>query len=184
MRFGTYEASFDNLPRMLELIKVRNPGTQYDVKVIPSLTAGPSILQRTFFCIGACVRAFQYCFPLLCIDGTFLSGKYNWLLLEAYAFIESENIDSWYWFLERVKLHVVVEQPNVCLISDRHAGILEAINQLQHGGTRPPVCPDVRTRWCMRHLGANFHEHFKNKDFTDLFKSLCCQNRQRKFNAT
>jgi len=35
----------------------------------------------------------------------------------------------------------------------------------------------------MRHLAANFHDHFKNKELTDMFKRLCYQNQQRKFNA-
>jgi hypothetical protein len=31
----------------------------------------------------------------------------NQLLPDAFAFIESENTDSWYWFLERVNLVVI-----------------------------------------------------------------------------
>ena len=42
---------------------------------------------------------------------------------------------------------------------------------------------DVQNRWCMRHMAANFYEHFKNKDLMNLFKRLCNQNQQRKFNA-
>ena len=32
-------------------------------------------------------------------------------------------------------------------------------------------------------MGANFFDHFKNKELKDLFKRLCTQNQQRKFNA-
>ena len=46
----------------------------------------------------------------------------------AVVFVENENIESWYWFLERVKIHVVAARPDVCLISDRHAGLLAAKN--------------------------------------------------------
>ena len=35
----------------------------------------------------------------------------------------------------------------------------------------------------MRHLGANFYCQFKNKQLMKLFKRLCSQNQQRKFNA-
>jgi hypothetical protein len=31
----------------------------------------------------------------------------NQLLPVAFAFVKSENTDSWYWFLERVKLAIV-----------------------------------------------------------------------------
>src|SRR6185312_17502505 len=61
IRFGTYEASYDNLSRMLEAIVHRNPENAFDTYSVPSLSRGPSILLRAFFCIGACVRAFIYC---------------------------------------------------------------------------------------------------------------------------
>ena len=35
----------------------------------------------------------------------------------------------------------------------------------------------------MRHTGAKFYDHFKNRDLTVLFERLCAQNQQRKFNA-
>ena len=142
MRFGTYEASYHNLPAMLETIKQRNPGTQYYTIEIEDPDGGPSIVQRTFFCLGACVRAFQYCLPVLCIDDTFLTGKYRGTILTAIAvdgnhqllpvalaFVESENTESWFWFLSLVKAYVVVQRPNVCMISDRHAGIRAAIER-------------------------------------------------------
>ena len=49
MRFGTYEDSYDNLPRMLATIAERNPGTYYDVMHFPNPEGGPTILQRVFF---------------------------------------------------------------------------------------------------------------------------------------
>jgi hypothetical protein len=54
----------------------------------------------------------------------------NQLLHVAFAFVESENIDSWYWFLKQVKLSVVRDRKDVCMIHDRHAGILRAILDL------------------------------------------------------
>ena len=106
----------------------------------------------------------------------------------AFAFVENENTESWYWFLERLKIHVVAGRLNVCLISDRHAGLhaglLAAIRQLQEGSPfSPPICPHVVSRWCVRHMTANFYERFKNKDLMNLFKRLCAQNQQRKFDA-
>ena len=32
-------------------------------------------------------------------------------------------------------------------------------------------------------MGANFYDHFKNKNLKNMFKRLCTQNQQRKFNA-
>jgi hypothetical protein len=100
----------------------------------------------------------------------------NQLLPVAFAFVESRNTDSWYWFMERVKFAVVRDRKDVCLIHDRHAGILRAILDLQEGCVEtgePPKWRDVRSRWCMRHIGANFFRQFKNKHLMDLFKRLC-----------
>ncbi len=199
MRFGTYEASYDNLPRLLGVIEERNPGSSYEVKKFPSIEhPGKSVLQRAFLALHACKMAFVNCRPVLCIDGTFLTGKYrgqiltaigvdgnNQVLPLAFAFVESENTDSWYWFLKLVKTKVVGMRPNVCLIHDRHAGILRAIEELQFGSMErgyPGVWDDVQSRWCMRHMGANFFKQFKNKELMNMFKRLCNQNQEKKFN--
>lgn len=83
MRFGTYEASYDNLPHMLSAIVQRNSESAADTYIGSSLYGGPGFLLRAFFCLGACVRAFMYCLPVLCIDGTFLTEKYKGIILTA-----------------------------------------------------------------------------------------------------
>jgi transposase-like protein len=152
------------MPRMLSIIVERNPGSYYDVLHFPN--------------------------P---IDNTFLIGKYKGqiittidmddnhkTLLLAFTFLENENTDIWYWFLERVKTQVGC-RPDVCLISDRHFGIWAAIHQLNTGsGTHAPLWPSVQSRWCMRHMAANFYSHFNNKDLMNLFNRLCSQNQERK----
>nr|ABA99869.1 transposon protein, putative, Mutator sub-class [Oryza sativa Japonica Group] len=199
MRYGTFEASYDNLPRLLATIAQRNNNTYYDLHTFTSVEdRTKSVLQRAFFSLGACINAFVHCRPVLCIDGTFMTGKYrgqiltaigcdgnNQVLPMAFAFVESENTESWYWFLERVHIAVVRMRPNVCLIHDRHAGMLRAIDYLQNGWDEkglPAKWPDVRSRWCMRHMGANFYKQFKNKHLMELFKRLCAQNQEKKFN--
>nr|AAZ06223.1 mutator-like transposase [Oryza sativa Indica Group] len=37
------------------------------------------------------------------------------------------------------------------------------------------------SRWCMRHMGANFFKQFKNKELMNMFKRLCNQNQEKKF---
>nr|CAI44652.1 OSJNBa0096F01.20 [Oryza sativa Japonica Group] len=199
MRYGTFEASYDNLPRLLATIAQRNNNMYYDLHTFTSVDdRTKSVLQRAFFSLGACINAFVHCRPVLCIDGTFMTGKYrgqiltaigcdgnNQVLPMAFAFVESENTESWYWFLERVHIAVVRMRPNVCLIHDRHAGMLRAIDYLQNGWDEkglPAKWPDVRSRWCMRHMGANFYKQFKNKHLMELFKRLCAQNQEKKFN--
>ena len=71
------------------------------------------------------------------IRGTILTAigvDYNKQVVPiVFAFVENENTKSWYWFLERVKIHIVAARPDVCLFSDRHAGLLAAIRQLHEG---------------------------------------------------
>ena len=71
------------ITRMLSQVAARNPGSFYDTYLVPAMTRGQSILQRVFFCLGACVRAFQCCLPVIYIDGTFLTGMYKGQILTA-----------------------------------------------------------------------------------------------------
>ena len=146
MRFGTFLDSYHNLPSLLQTLKERNHGTYVDIVALDDETFAPGqkVLLRAFFAFGACIRAFPYCRPVLCVDGTFLTGKFrgqiltaigvdgnNQLVPIAMAFVEGENYDSWLWFFQQLKLGVVMDRPNVCLIHDRHPGILKAVKQLR-----------------------------------------------------
>jgi hypothetical protein len=196
-RWGTYEASCHNLPSLLHTIVQMNPGSYYDIKDYPCVEKlGKLVLQRSFLALGACIEAFKVCRPVICIDGTFLTGKYkgtiltvvaadsnNQLLPLAIAFAEGENGDSWYWFLERLKNRVVQD---VCVIHDRHKGILQAINDMKEGNTeryRSQLWPNVKSGWHIRHMKANFHSQFKNKTLSKMFERLCEQTQQKKFDV-
>ena len=130
------------------------------------------------------------------MDGTFLTGKYkgqiltaigvdanNQILPLAFAFVEGENRLSWLWFFRHMKYGVVGTRPNVCIIHDRHKGILSAIKTLQQDQDDAFYWPDMQNRWCMRHMGANFYSYFKSKTLMNMFKRLCKQNQTRKFHT-
>jgi hypothetical protein len=72
MRWGTYEASYDNLPRLLNTIATLNPGSYYDIKTYNLVSRpGKQVLQRAFLALGPTIAAFKQCQPVICIDGTF-----------------------------------------------------------------------------------------------------------------
>ena len=48
MRFDTYKASYDNLPRMLEGIVHRNLGSAFDTYSVPSLSGGQAFCCEVF----------------------------------------------------------------------------------------------------------------------------------------
>jgi hypothetical protein len=77
MRFVTYEDSYDNLPHMLCKIIVRNLRIYFDVLDFLNSMGGPNIFQRVFFGLGVCVKPFRFCLSVICIDDTFLVGKYK-----------------------------------------------------------------------------------------------------------
>ena len=61
---------------------------------------------------------------------------------------------------------IVKDVENVCLIHDRHKGILQAIDDIQNGSTerrRTALWPDLKSRWCMRHMGQTFIANSRTK---------------------
>jgi hypothetical protein len=119
---------------------------------------------------------------VLSIDGTFLLGKYKGTLLVAiscdtdntlvplaFALVERENRDSWSWFLRLVRIHVVGPGHEVGVISDRHQGILNAVQE-QIPGYAP-----MHHRWCTRHLAENLLRKDHSKTNFPLFEEVCRQ---------
>jgi transposase-like protein len=60
----------------------------------------------------------------------------------AFVIMEKENNGSWGWFLHLVQRVVVGPGCEICVISDRHAGILNAIHEVI------PNHSHVHHRWC------------------------------------
>ena len=195
-RFGSFFDSYDNVIRLVSTLKERNPGTYaHGTLRQPDMVPGYAIFHRLFFSFAICIEAFSHCRPVLCVDGTFLTGKYKGQILTAigvdgnqqivpvaFAFVEGENYDSWLWFFRHLKKAVVQDRPNVCILHDRHAGMLKAIKALQQPDVDEETpWTDMQSRWCMRHLGANFYSCFKSKRLMNLFKRLCNQNQEKKY---
>ena len=93
------------------------------------------MFDRAFWSFGPCIEAFMHCPPLLCIDATFMYGKYKEYVLiattidgnchilpVAFAIVKNESADTWGWFLSFL-VEIVKRRPErVALISDRHMG--------------------------------------------------------------
>ena len=124
------------------------------------------------------------------IDGTHLYGKYKGTLLIAmgcdgnnqlfpltFSITKGENTDSWGWFLACIR-NKVTQRTGICVISDRHLGIMAAMTDPHLGW----VASSTYHMICMRHLARNFMTRFKDK----LLKNLVCRaalaSTERKFN--
>ena len=131
--YGTYLQAYNGVPRMLHQIFVSNPGTSVVrmERPRPSGAHNHFFLDRIFWLFAQTKQAFQYCRPVISIDGTFLIGQYTGTLLIAvasdannqiipiaYALVKSENTLSWLWFLMCLKNEIVKGRPGVCIISD------------------------------------------------------------------
>jgi hypothetical protein len=79
----------------------------------------------------------------------------------AFAVMESENKDSWKWFLSCIRCYVT--NLNLCIILDRHDGIIEAIKE--DSLWQPP---NGHHRFWLRHVASNFNQRYKVKLLDEL----------------
>ncbi|XP_030970186.1 uncharacterized protein LOC115990499 [Quercus lobata] len=152
----------------------QDSGTQYSYHTIPKPLEGTTLLRYVYWAFAPCIAAFQYCRPVISIDGTHLYGKYKGVLMIAmatdanqkvlpiaFAVVDKESGASWGWFLEclRTSIERVIENKDICIISDRHKGIKCAIREWPRGQDRRER---VYHRYCLRHVASNFNTHFNN----------------------
>ena len=93
----------------------------------------------------------------------------------AFSLAEGENNESWSWFMRLLRVQVLGSSRTICLISDRHARILNAT--YEHIDGFPPLVH----RWCMRHFVANFWRCQRKNEVCDKVKALCCVRIEHQF---
>ena len=177
--FSDFSQSCTYLPRLFLAIEHANPGCVVIWKTISHSVPNYETFQRVFWSFKPSIEGFASCRPVLSIDGTHLYGKYKGTLLIAmgcdgnnqlfplaFAIIEGENIDSWGWFLACIR-NRVTQRTGICVISDRHPGIMAAMSDPHLGWD----APHAYHRICIRHLASNFMTRFKDK----LLKNLVCR---------
>ncbi|KAL9680455.1 hypothetical protein QQ045_018334 [Rhodiola kirilowii] len=98
----------------------------------------------------------------------------NEILPLAYALVESENIDSWKWFMTCIR-NGVTQREGLCIISDRHAEIMRV---MEEDDWKPP---EAYHRICIRHFASNFNLKVKCMAKIDLLTSIGYENQQLKF---
>ncbi|KAK4375806.1 hypothetical protein RND71_006483 [Anisodus tanguticus] len=142
---GLYSKSYNRLPWFCEKVVNTNPGT-----VVKLVLNDEKRLQRFFFSLHASVHGFKHgCRPLVFLEATSLRSKYKETLMTAtgvdaddgffpvaFAVIDTENDDSWRWFLEQLKSALSTSQ-SITFISDREKNlknsVLEVFENASHG---------------------------------------------------
>ena len=183
MLYGDWEQAYNRLPRLLGAMAATNPGMITVVEPFGQKTreykgATVRVFGRAFWAFGQCIRAFKHCRPVVSVDGTFLTGQFRGTILIAvahdandrllplaFALVTAENNDNWEWFMGLLRTMVFEPQREVCIISDRHQGILNAV-EIDIPGHAP-----VHHRWCMRHFVSNFYRTCGNKDLAERLKA-------------
>ncbi|XP_066382240.1 uncharacterized protein [Miscanthus floridulus] len=139
--FGNWKEAYECLPVMLNAMRAVNPGMHFEYLPKEGETRnGSQVFGRAFWAFEQSIKAFKHCRPVVSIDGTFLIGKFEGTMLVcigtyaedklvplAFAIFRKEDTDSWCWFLRLVRQVVIGLGRDVCVISDRHAGILNAV---------------------------------------------------------
>ncbi|KAL0329068.1 UNVERIFIED_CONTAM: hypothetical protein Sradi_4893500 [Sesamum radiatum] len=95
----------------------------------------------------------------------------------AFAVVDEETYPSWKWFLQQLSRHVIRGRRGMCLISDRHGGLIKAV----HEGPNF-VSPHGVRRYCLRHVCSNFNSSIKNVVLKDLCWQAGSEYQLRKFN--
>ena len=102
----------------------------------------------------------------------------NKIFLLAYAIMDEKTTASWSWFLFQLRTHIVKDRNEICLISDRHPGILNAIADESIGWSPPRAYH----RYCLRHICSNFNTHFKNMQLKRAVWQARSAHQVHKFN--
>ncbi|XP_074324305.1 uncharacterized protein LOC141661219 [Apium graveolens] len=190
---GSWEGSYEDLPYLMETLQSFNVGTKVDWLFKESELGGHENLEevtfkRLFWAFKPCLDGFAHCRPVILIDGTHLYGPYPGVLLSvvavdefshilplAFAIVESENVSSWGWFMDRLRRFVAVRRHGICVISDRHAGIMAVMKQT--GWCKP----HDHHRFCIRHLTSNFVNAHRRPGLKDRLVDLASQVQEKEF---
>ncbi|KAM6556547.1 hypothetical protein CsatB_003566 [Cannabis sativa] len=155
---GTPAAAYSQLPGYFYVLEQKNPGT------ITDIITEDNRFKYCFWSLAACRRGFKFCRPVISIDDTFLKTRFggtmlvavaydanNQLFSIAFAIVDSENHDSWKYFLKKLK-EAIGEVENLVFVSDRHQSIEHAVKV---------IFPEACHCACYKHISMNVTQKFK-----------------------
>ncbi|XP_022565025.1 uncharacterized protein LOC111209416 [Brassica napus] len=159
--------SYGKIPKYLHMLREANPGTHSSYK-----TDVDGRFRYLFIAFGQSIRGFNTVMRrVIVVDGTFLKSKFKGVLLVAtaidgnsnlypiaFGIVDSENEQSWEWFMRQLKV-VVADDNGLAFISDRQVSIAKALEK---------VYPLARHGICIHHLLNNVISYFKGKGLARL----------------
>ncbi|XP_057969364.1 uncharacterized protein LOC131158511 [Malania oleifera] len=139
--FGDWDISYQMLPKWMHAMCETIPSTKvkWAWTEIPDAN-NAAILTCVLWSFVASIEGFRHCPLVLYVDRMHLHEKYKGKLListapvasqqnfpVAFAIVENESTRIWSWFLKCIR-DEVSDRDKLCLISDRHVGILAPIH--------------------------------------------------------
>ncbi|KAM3235564.1 hypothetical protein P3L10_015601 [Capsicum annuum] len=125
-----------------------------------------------FLAFGACIRGYSHIRKVIAVDGTYSYGKYGGILLStvaqdtknhiffiAFCVVDKENDASWTFFFQKLK-SIIEDEPDLCVISDRHISIANAFSH---------VYSHAHHELCMRHITENLCVNQHCREYLYLF---------------
>ena len=152
--------SFGRLRAYLESLTALNPGTT------TRLLETDGVFERAFMALGMCVDSFQHTTGVVGLDACHIKASYGGVLLvmtvldgngqvypAAIGLAESENTQTWFWFLSLVSVafHIGDGGRGLVFLSDREKGIDAAVSSL---------FPNAAHSFCVYHIQKNLKVNF------------------------
>ncbi|KAH0727117.1 hypothetical protein KY284_002982 [Solanum tuberosum] len=120
------------------------------------------------------IRGFDYCRPIVVVDGAYLGGAYKGTFVSsstldrescifplAYGVVDTENDCSWTWFFEQFK-NAFSEREEMCVVSDRNESIMKS-----------NVCGNFkRSRNTLSDLFYSMAKAYRKEDFDKLMAKV------------
>lgn len=182
---GEYSRVFDY---HLELLR-SNPGSTVAVTLDPDVH-DRHVFERTYVCLDDCKKGFMAgCRRVVGLDGCFLKGTVHGQILctigrdannqmypIAWATVEVDSYDSWYWFLSFLQKDIQINHhgDGWVFISGQHKGLTRAVNE---------ICPQAEHRMCGRHIYANWRKQHKEKIYQKIFWACAKASDKTGFNC-
>ncbi|XP_015166244.1 uncharacterized protein [Solanum tuberosum] len=155
---GTPEHGYAVLDGYRHMLMTINEGSKTSLKLDDK-----GRFKYFFASYGAWIRGFVHMRKVLAVDGTFLRGRYDGVLLSAVAqdtenhvfpvafcVVDKECDAAYEYFFEKL-LDIVPDTSELCIISDRHPSIEKTLSKFYS---------EAYHGCCTRHLGENARKNF------------------------
>ncbi|XP_010445707.1 PREDICTED: uncharacterized protein LOC104728429 [Camelina sativa] len=179
---GSTDDGYAKLPYCLWKIEQSNPGSVVDLVVDDEHR-----FKYLFISFNASICGFNYVRRVIVVDGIYLTGKYEGVLLIAcaqdgnfqifplaFGIVDSECDASWDWFFTKLSECISDEYPLV-VVSDRHSSIAKACRNDIPWATRGI---------CYYHLQQNIISNFNGNQLMYLVKGAAYAHTHDDYNRS